>query len=686
MSMCCRIAKISFFAMLVLGLVKPFATAADTGATAADEILQIRGNNDFAPYEFVDEKGEPAGYNIDMMKAIGRVTGLDYNIQLEQWSLARASLEKGKIDALTGVMYSKERDKLFDFSIPHISISYAIFVRKNSEIKGPEDLKGKEILVVQSVYAHDWLKNHRFTPKVIAVEKPEDALRKLSAGQHEAAVLIRLHGLEMMRELKINNLQTVGPPVLTQKMGFAVRAGESGLLSKLNEGLYILQTSGEYDQIFLKWFSTKEQKKTLNWLIRIGKIVVAPLIVFLAVAALLIWYLNKTVERKTRALQSREWLLSRIIQGTPIPTLVSDPDGKITYWNRACEKLSGIRADDLVGSTGRKNPDLLHQSFFLSILADRLTNSEQQKLFRRRIEFSNTLQGALGTEVFVPWLGKNGRWLYGTIAPFEDEEGNRLGVIETWQDLTDRKELETQLLEAQKMEAMGSLARGVAHDFNNFLQAILSFAESAWRETPKDSPVREYMNQIDEAIQRARALIHQILTFGRENLDEPKPVIVAPIVENTLKLIKSAVPDDIELRPEIATNAMIMADDTKVGQVVMNLCTNAVQAMDGENGILDIQLKEVELTDEHGFIGQRAVSGSFLKLTVSDTGKGINAKYLDRIFEPFFTTRKNNGGTGMGLAIVHGIVRGYGGKITVKSATGEGSSFEVLWPIIEPES
>jgi len=683
-SMFFKFSKTLTLGLLLMGLVKPLATAADTGATASPDVLQIRGNNDFAPYEYLDEKGVPAGYNIDMIKAIGRVMGLTYHIQLEPWALARENLEKGSIDALTGVIYSEERDKLFDFSIPHISISYAIFVRKNSDIKTPEDLKGKEVIVVESVYAHDWLKRHRFTPRGIAVEKPEKALRILSAGQHDATVLIRLHGLELMRELEITNLQTVGPPVLTRKMGFAVRAGESDLLSKLNEGLYILQTSGEYDQIYLKWFSTKEQIKNLIWIIRIGKIVVIPLIVFLAVAALLIRYLNKTVERKTRALRSREWLLDRIIQGTPVPTLVSDPDGKITYWNRACEKLSGIRAADLVGTTGRKNPELLHKSIFLSILAEATTHKEQLKLFRRRIKQSDVLQGALGTEVFVPWVGKNGRWLYGTIAPFEDEHGNRLGVIETWQDLTDRKELETQLLQAQKMEAMGSLARGVAHDFNNYLQTILSLAESAGRETPKDSPIREYMHQIDAAIRRARALIQQILTFGRENLDEPKPVIVAPIVEKTLKLIAPAAPGTIEFRPEIASNAMIMADDTKVGQVVMNLCTNAVQAMDGLNGILGVQLQEVELTDEHGFIGQQAVSGSFLKLTVSDTGNGIDKNYLDRIFEPFFTTRKHNGGTGMGLAIVHGIVRGYGGKISVKSRPGEGCTFEVLWPIIEP--
>lgn len=669
---------------LAYSSILPLSAAADNGQNVSQEMLQVRGNNDFAPYEFLNNKGEPDGYNIDLMKAIGRVVDLDYNIELKQWSIGRESLEEGKIDALTGVMYSEERDRVFDFSIPHISISYAIFVRKNSEIKSPDDLKGKEIIVVKRVYAHDWLKQNQFTQKVIPVEKSQDALRLLSDGKHDCAVLIRLNGLELMRELKINNLQTVGPPVLTQKMGFAVRAGNSDLLSKLNEGLFILQTSGQYDRIFLKWFSTKEQKKTLNWIIRVGKIVVAPLIVFLVIAALLIWYLNKTVERRTRALKSREWLLNRIIQGTPVPTLVSDPEGKITYWNSACEKLSGFRAEDLVGTTtGRINSELLHKSIFLSILADKLTNKEQLKLFRRRINQSDVTRGALGTEVFVPWLGEKGRWLYGTIAPFADEQGNRLGVIETWQDLTDRKELETQLLQAQKMEAMGSLSRGVAHDFNNYLQTILSFAESAWRETDKDSPVREYMKHIDGAIRSAKALIQQILTFGRENLDAPKPIIVAPIVKNTLKLVESAAPDKIEIRPEIETNAMIMADDTKVGQVVMNLCTNAVQAMDDGNGILDVQLTEVELIDELGFVGQPAVSGIFLKLAVSDTGKGINEKYLHRIFDPFFTTRKNNGGTGMGLAIVHGIVRGYGGKITVKSNPGKGSTFEILWPVIE---
>jgi signal transduction histidine kinase len=486
-----------------------------------------------------------------------------------------------------------------------------------------------------------------------------------------------------MRDLGIDNLQTVGPPVLTQKMGFAVRAGNTDLLSKLNEGLYTLQTNGEYDKIFLKWFSINEQKRILSKVIQVGKMVTIPLVVVLAVLGFFIWYLNKTVERKTRTIQLREGLLNSIVQGIPAPTLVSDPSGKISHWNRACEKMSGLTASELVGTTVKKIPDRSHPSIYLTILAERFCVHDELDLMWRPMNHSDRQSEVLNAEVYVPWLGDQGRWLYGTIAPFLDEQARPLGVIESWQDFTDKKELETQLLQAQKMEAIGTMARGVAHDFNNYLHVIKSLSESARKETSKNSEGYGYLQQIDKTIQNAADLIKQILTFGHKNLKEPTPIFVKPIVEKTLKMIISMAPDHIDIRQKLASNAMIMADGTQVGQVIMNLCTNALQSMEGRQGILEVQLKEVELSDEYGFNGHGAKSGNFIKLIVSDTGQGIHPEQLNRIFEPFFSTRKNSGGSGMGLAIAHGIVQGYGGKISVASALAQGSRFEVLWPIIE---
>jgi len=166
-----RAVTIAIVAFLLFSGYSPGAAAAGSGGPS--DVLQFRGNNDFSPYEFINDKNEPDGYNVELTRAIARQSGLKVNIELGQWSDTRQELETGKIDALTGVLYSKERDKVFDFSIPHVVISYAVFVREDSTFQNPMDLMGKEVIVVKNVYAHDWLTQNDFTPHVVTVARPE---------------------------------------------------------------------------------------------------------------------------------------------------------------------------------------------------------------------------------------------------------------------------------------------------------------------------------------------------------------------------------------------------------------------------------------------------------------------------------------------------------------------------------
>ncbi|MGB8334285.1 MAG: ATP-binding protein, partial [Desulfobacterales bacterium] len=255
----------------------------------------------------------------------------------------------------------------------------------------------------------------------------------------------------------------------------------------------------------------------------------------------------------------------------------------------------------------------------------------------------------------------------------------------TWQDLTDRKNLEKQLAHAQRLEAMGRLAGAIAHDFTNFLQAILAFTETAKFEISADSPVRYHLDGIQKTVFRAKELIHQIKVFSRQNLLAPKAIRLRAVVQKAVASVKNIVPDTIELRLSIDSDARIMADEVPIEQVVSNLCLNAVNAMGDTGGTLTVRLSTVELTQETARRDPELRPGVYAKLTVADTGKGIPADHLERIFEPFFTTRKREGGTGMGLAIVHGIVKGYDGVISVESEVGRGTAFEILWPVIPPK-
>ncbi|MGD8674353.1 MAG: transporter substrate-binding domain-containing protein [Desulfobacterales bacterium] len=682
--------KLRAVTIAIAALLLPLAYSPGAATAKPDgpsDVLQFRGNNDFSPYEFNNDKNEPDGYNVDLTKAIARQLGLKVHIELGQWSDVRQELETGKIDALTGVLYSKERDEVFDFSIPHVVISYTVFVRKDSTFQNPMDLKGKEIIVVENVYAHDWLTQNDFTPHVVAVARPEEALQLLSQGRHDCAVLARLHGVDLLRSLAIDNLKTIGPPVLTQKMGISVKAGNADLLAKINEGLYTVQASGEYDRIYRKWFSVYEQKRFQDRLVQIGKLVGLPLVILLVLAGLWIRSLKHLVARRTQALKENQILLKRIVQGTPLPTLVLDRNGKLLFWNRASEELTGISAGAAAERSQNVPPNVeTADPFLLQLITEKIPADSEGHRISVRPQFLKTAPGATEIEVCIPQLGDAGCWLYGTIVRFADEQGHPIGIIETWQDLTDRKNLEKQLAHAQRLEAMGRLAGAIAHDFTNFLQAILVFTETAKFELSAHSPIRHHLDGIQETVFRAKESIDQIKVFSRQNLLAPKPIQLKAVVEKAVTSVKAMVPDTIDLRLSIDSDARIMADDVPINQVVSNLCMNAVNAMFDTGGTLTVGLSTLELTQETARRDPELRPGTYAQLTVADTGRGIPAEHLERIFEPFFTTRKREGGTGMGLAIIHGIVKGYDGVISVKSKVGKGTVFEILWPVIRPEN
>ena len=679
-----RAVTIAFVVLLLpLGYWSGAATAKSDDSS---DVLQFRGNSDFSPYEYINDKNEPDGYNVELTQAIARQLGLNVHIELGQWSDVRRELETGNIDALTGALYSKERDEVFDFSVPHVVISYAVFVRKDSTFKNPMDLMGKEVIVVKDVYAHDWLTQNDFTPQVVTVARPEEALQLLSQGRHDCAVLARLHGLDLLRSLNIDNIKTIGPPVLTQKMGFAVKAGNADLLAKINEGLYLVQASGEYDRIYRKWFSVYEQKRFQDRLVQIGKLVGLPLVVLLVLAGLWIRSLKHLVARRTQALKENQILLNRIVQGTPLPTLVLDRNGKLLLWNRACEELTGISAGAAAErSQNHPQNEETAEPFLLKLLTDKIPAESEGHRMPVRPKFLKTFPGATELEVCIPKLGDAGCWLYGTIVRFCDEQGHPIGIIETWQDLTDRKNLEKQLAHAQRLEAMGRLAGAIAHDFTNFLQAILVFIDTAKFEISVDSPIRYHLDGIQKTVYRAKELINQIKVFSRQNLLAPKPIQLKAVVEKAVASVKTVVSGTIDLRLSIDSDARIMADEVPISQVVSNLCMNALNAMVDTGGTLTVGLSTLELTQETARRHPELRPGAYAKLTVADTGRGIPADNLERIFEPFFTTCKREGGSGMGLAIVHGIVRGYDGVISVESKAGKGTVFEILWPVIPPE-
>jgi PAS domain S-box-containing protein len=273
---------------------------------------------------------------------------------------------------------------------------------------------------------------------------------------------------------------------------------------------------------------------------------------------------------------------------------------------------------------------------------------------------------------------------------YKNEQGAVTGGLFTARDITERKRAEeekkhmqTQLQQAQKMESIGTLAGGIAHDFNNILGAILGYAEMAQESIPPGSMLKQDIDQVVKASHRAKDLVKQILAFSRQDAIDHIPLRPGVIIKEALKMLRSSLPSTIDIQQDIDPEAgLILADPTQIHQVMVNLCTNAFHAMEETGGTLTISLKKKTLSQNDLANEMRVQPGDFVQLSISDTGPGIAPEIQEKIFDPYFTTKEVGKGTGMGLAIIHGIAKSYKGFVTCHSGLGEGTVFHVYLPII----
>ena len=374
--------------------------------------------------------------------------------------------------------------------------------------------------------------------------------------------------------------------------------------------------------------------------------------------------LIEDISRRKQA-QAEKYRLMAAIDQASETIIITDPGGRIEYVNPAFEKMTGYSAAEVQGKNTRMLKSGRHDKQFYKDM--------WQTLRAGRVWKGHFINKRKDGTLFEEEA---------SISPVCNQEGKIINYVAVKRDVTREVALKKQLNQAMKMEAIGTLAGGIAHEFNNILSAILGYAEIAELQLPENEPARRDVGHIIAAGQRATDLIRQILTFSRQEEEELRPVKIQFVIKEALKLLRSSLPTSIELQSEIDPDCgLVLADPVQIHQVLMNLCSNARQAMAGEQGILTIRLSE---------LGPGSVSGPscpgpgrWLDLEVSDTGVGMEPQVWERIFDPFFSTKKKGQGTGLGLSVVHGIVKSHGGEIVVDSEPGRGTTFHIYLPLIE---
>ena len=380
--------------------------------------------------------------------------------------------------------------------------------------------------------------------------------------------------------------------------------------------------------------------------------------------------INEKIEElgaKNKALSDSMEKFQVLVESSPFGVALIDSSGRYHYINPQFTHMFGYTLSDVPSGKAwfeKAFPDSAYRHKVVSTWCD---------------DFERIKAGEPLSRIFDVTCSDGSRKTI-QFRPVTQSSGNHFIIYE---DITNQRLLESQLRQGQKLEAIGTLAGGIAHDFNNILSAVIGYAELSLMDVPKGSPLYQHLQSILEAGTRARDLVKQILAFSRQSEQELRPVSLNVIVKETIKLLRATLPTTIEIHQHIDTDALVMGDPTQMHQVLMNLCTNAGHAMREKGGILEIRLENTLLDSDSASRHADLKPGPFVCLTVSDTGRGIPPHVLERIFDPFFTTKEKTEGTGMGLAVAHGIVTGAGGTIYAYSEDNRGSTFKVLLPMIE---
>lgn len=662
-------------------------TTAEISWLQAHPTIRLAPDPEFRPIEFFDKTGSYAGIGADYVRLITKKLGIKFEVvKCSSWDDVLARMKRREIDVLNAVVKTPEREKFLNFPPPYLSIPSVIIVRKKVTSDLTLDrLNGLRVVMVSGYGYVELIRNTHPKIEIELVADIKAALRKVSFGMADAFVGDLATASFYMESEGITNLKLAGETEPQNISGFAVRSDWPELSHVLEKGVLLI-TEEERKTIHQKWIHlgsapglTMREVKNIT----LGSMT----IMLLIVGGFLLW--TRMLNR--RVLQRTEDLLKEISERKQVENALRESEKRFldlsenstdwiwefdeneifTYASPRITKLLGYAPEEIIGQSAyapMSSPETER------IMNEFIRFKEARKPFSHLI---NVNKHRNGNDVVLESSG----------VPIIDSEGTFRGYRGIDRDITERKNLEGQLRQAHKMEAIGSLAGGIAHDFNNILAAIIGYADMAKLKTPESSHLRDDIDGVLKASNRAKELVKQILTFSHKGQETRQPMQPHFVIMEALKLMRASLPSTIELQEDIeAGSSFIMANPINIHQVVVNLCTNALHAMENEQGIIAVTVKRVKLTESDVTNKRGVAAGEFIELKVSDTGHGMTKEIVERILEPYFTTKEIGKGSGMGLAVVHGIVKNCEGFMKVDSTPGKGSIFRVYFPVLAKET